>query len=449
MGLARPAHPRHLAARMLVDCDTLESRTLFAVTTNDPQLGSQYALTNTAVKDAWSVTIGKAKTVVADIDTGADYKHQDLYKNIWINQAEIPSSYKSVLKDVDADGRITFYDLNSSTDKPLMKDVNGNGYIDGGDLLASTSTGGWADGVNGKSNSADVYTDDIIGWDFAENDNNPYDDGSATAGHGTHTAGIIGAVGNNGVGISGVAQRVSLMLVRIFNDSGTSASTSRIASAIRYTADNGSRAANASWGGGGGYNGDSIYTAIQYAGTKNEVFVTAAGNSGLNIDSSSNQFFPAEYSLSNIIVVGADTSSGSRASYSNYGANQVDMVAPGSSILSTLPGNKYGTLSGTSMATPMVTGAVALMVSANSTLTASTIKSRLISGADESTALKDKSVSDGELNVNNAVHAWSGVNLASSSSSSSATTAATTTSLASSPAPSSTASAVLSLTRVA
>src|SRR5439155_27253978 len=120
------------------------------------------------------------------------------------------------------------------------------------------------------------------------------------------------------------------------------------------------------------------YSAIQYASTKNEVFVAAAGNSGLNIDSTSNNFYPAEYSLSNIIVVGADTSSGGLASYSNYGATQVDVVAPGSSVLSTLPGNKYGYLSGTSMATLMVTGAVALMVTANPSLTASTVKSRLI-----------------------------------------------------------------------
>src|SRR5207237_4793247 len=140
------------------------------------------------------------------------------------------------LRDTDGDGRITFYDLNNAANRPKMTDVNRNGYIDARDLLNPTSVGGWEDGVNGRSNANDVYTDDIVGWDFAENDNTPFDDGTANGGHGTHTAGIMGAVGNNGVGISGVAQKVSMMVVRIFNDSGFSASASRIAAAIRYTA---------------------------------------------------------------------------------------------------------------------------------------------------------------------------------------------------------------------
>jgi subtilisin family serine protease len=404
--------------------ETLETRTLFAVTTNDPQLASQWALTNTGVKDAWSTTVGKASTTVADIDSGADYTHQDLYKNIWINQAEIPTSVKSKLVDTDTDGRITFYDLNATANTSVVRDLNANGRIDGGDLLKPLSSGGWADGINGKSNTADVYTDDIIGWDFAENDNNPYDDGSANFGHGTHTAGIIGAVGNNGVGISGVAQKVGMMIVRIFADSGYSTSLSRLASAIRYTADNGAKAANASWGGNFGSGNSTIYNAIAYAGSKGMAFVTAAGNSGWNLDSPYYTNYPAEFSLSNIIVVGSDTSSGNLSYFSNYGATTVDVVAPGSSILSTLPGNRYGTMSGTSMATPMVTGAVALMVSANPALTVAQIKQRLIDGSDESSALNNRSVSDGELNVKNAVLGVSGVNLASVSTTSTSTTQA-------------------------
>jgi serine protease len=293
-----------------------------------------------------------------------------------------------------------------------MTDVNKNGYIDGGDLLAPVSKGGWADGVNGKSNANDIYTDDIIGWDFAENDNNPYDDGSANGGHGTHTAGILGAAGNNGVGISGVAQKVSDIIVRIFNDAGYALSDTAIGRAIRYAADNGAKAINASWGGTGGYNGDTLYSAIQYAGTKGALFVTAAGNDGWNIDSSRYNSYPAEYNLDNIVVVGATTSSNSAAYWSDYGSTQVDVFAPGNSILSTLPGGRYGTMSGSSMSAPYVTGAIALMLSANRSLTAPQIKARLISGSDESTTLNNRSASDGKVNVTNAVLNRSGVNLA-------------------------------------
>jgi serine protease len=392
--------------------EALEDRTLFAAIPNDPYFRSQYALANTGVADAWDSTKGSAAVVVADIDSGADYTHQDLYANIWINQAEIPTSYRTRLRDTDGDGRISFYDLNNTANRSVMTDVNRNGYIDAGDLLSPTSVGGWEDGANGRSNANDRYTDDIVGWDFAENDNDPFDDGTLNGGHGTHTAGIIGATGNNGVGISGVVQKASMMVVRIFTDTGWSASTARIAEAIRYTADSGARVANASWGGTFGSNGDALYTAISYAGSKGQLFVTAAGNYGRNLDSAFYNNYPAEYNLGNIVVVGASTSSGGLASYSNYGSTTVDVVAPGTSVLSTLPRNRYGYISGTSMSTPMVTGAIALMLSANRSLTAAQIKQRLISGADESLSLNNRSVSDGELNVNNALLARSGTNLA-------------------------------------
>src|SRR5438876_10074282 len=146
----------------VTQAEPLETRTLFAATTNDPYFASQYALANSAVADAWDVTRGSAAVVVADIDTGADYTHQDLYENVWINQAEIPAYYKARLRDVDRDGRISFYDLNAGGNRSLMTDVNHNGYIDAGDLLHPVSAGGWEDGINGRSNPGDVYTDDII-----------------------------------------------------------------------------------------------------------------------------------------------------------------------------------------------------------------------------------------------------------------------------------------------
>ena len=400
----------HVPRSRNVSVESMEARTLLA-STNDPLFASQYALATTDTAAAWDVTRGKATVIVADIDTGADYTHRDLYSNVWINQSEIPSAYKARLRDTDGDGRISFYDLNASVNRVLMTDVNRNGYIDAGDLLSPTGVGGWEDGVNGRNNANDAYTDDVIGWDFAENDNDPFDDGTANAGHGTHTAGIIGAQGNNGTGISGVAQKVSMMIVRIFTDGGSSTTASRIAQAIRYTADSGARAANASWGGVGGFNGDTIYSAIQYAGTKGEVFVTAAGNDGRNLDSSLFNSYPAEYALDNIITVAATTASGALASYSNYGTTQADVAAPGSGVLSTIPGNRYGYRSGTSMATPMVTGTIALMLSADKTLTVSQIRQRITNGADDSTALNNRTVSDGELNVNNAVRNRAGATL--------------------------------------
>lgn len=394
--------PCRAAASPFVQAEALEARTLFAAA-NDTYYSSQYALASTDTAAAWSTTTGKATVLVADIDTGADYTHQDLYSNIWINQSEIPAAYKSKLKDTDGDGRISFYDLNNSKNRSLMTDVNKNGYIDAGDLLNPTSVGGWEDGVNGKNNANDKYVDDIVGWDFAENDNDPFDDGSANSGHGTHTAGIIGATGNNSKGISGVVQKVSMMILRIFTDAGQSVSDTKVAEAIRYSADSGAKAANASWGGTSGRNGDAIYTAIKYAGTKGQLFVTAAGNAGRNLDSAYYNDYPAEYDLDNIVVVAATTSSGSLASFSNYGSVKADIAAPGQNILSTVPGNRYAQMSGTSMATPMVSGAVALMLSANKSLTAAQIKQGLLNGADESAALNNRTVSDGELNVNNAI----------------------------------------------
>jgi subtilisin family serine protease len=400
-----------IVAATIATAEPLERRAMFSATTNDPSLANQYALTHAAVTDAWDTTTGSAATVVADIDSGADYTHQDLYENVWINRAEIPDAVRSSLVDTDGDGVISFYDLNDAGNLARMTDVNHNGYIDAGDLLSKVSEGGWADEVNGRSNADDVYTDDIVGWDFAENDNNPFDDGVENAGHGTHTAGIIGAVGNNGVGISGVMQRVSMMLVRIFGDDGNGTTMANVAAAVRYTADNAARVANASWGGREGFNGDELYSAIQYAGTKGELFVTAAGNDGQNLDSPFADDFPAEYDLDNIIVVGAADVSGELAYYSDYGSSKVDVIAPGSDVLSTLPGNGYGVMSGTSMATPMVTGAVALMLTADRSLTPAQVKQRLIDGSDETAALSGSSLSNGLLNVNNALLARAGARL--------------------------------------
>jgi subtilisin family serine protease len=391
-----------------ISCESLEGRLFLTVSPNDASYASQWGLSAVAASTAWETSTGSSSVVVADIDTGLDYTHDDLYLNVWINQNEIPSAVKKTLKDADGDGVISFYDLNASANSGRVKDVDGNGRIDAADVLTRAKYGGWADGVDSGANG---YVDDIIGWDFANNDRNPMD----YDGHGTHTAGTMGATGNNGSGVSGVDWQVSLMAVKIFDDQGESASDRATAAAIRYSADNGARVSNNSWG--GSYASSRIYNAIAYAGTKGQLFVVAAGNDGTNLDSRYYNDYPSEYALDNILVVGATTSGGSAAYYSNYGAANVDVFAPGSSVLSTYLNNDYERMSGTSMAAPHAAGAAALALAANSKLTAAQLKARIIAGADQSASLARRSVAGGELNVANTVANVTGTRYTSTSSS--------------------------------
>ncbi len=334
--------------------------------------------------------------VIASIDTGVDYTHPDLYLNIWINQAEIPSARRVNLTDIDGDGLITFWDLNNSVNQGLHKitDINGNGRIDAGDILApysASGTGGWADGIDQDPTVNGVAynrVDDLIGWDYRNNDNNPYDDNS----HGTHTTGTFAAIGNNSVGITGVNWRVQVMVLKFLDSNGTGTALNG-ASAIRYAADHGSRVSNNSWGGGGN---TTLSNAIVYAGNQGHVVVAAAGNNGSNNDIT--PFYPSSYSHSNIIAVAATTSSGGLAGYSNYGATRVDLGAPGSGIYSTTPGG-YGYKDGTSMATPHVTGVVGLLLARNPNLTVSQLVNTVLSTTTSLSSLAGKTVTGGLLNA--------------------------------------------------
>lgn len=380
--------------------DTLERRTLLSTTPNDPGYASQWGLTSGDAATAWDAGTGSAAVVVGHVDSGIDYTHEDLYLNVWINQSEIPRALKKRLVDTDGDGIISFYDLNNAANAAYTADVNGNGRIDGGDLLTpwrADFSGGWEDGRNGKSNKNDRYMDDIVGWDFGDNDNDPMD----VDGHGTHTAGTIGAIGNNGVGGSGVVWKTSLMALKIFGNGADGASDADIAGAIRYAVDNDVRISNHSYGGSGGTS-DVLYKALGYADKNNMLMVFAAGNDGVSNDNSRWASYPATYDFANIISVAATTSSGSLASWSNYGGTSVDLAAPGDNIYSTTIGGGYATESGTSMAAPHVTGALALMLSQNPALSNADLTSRLLNGANQNSTLLGRTATGGALSVSNA-----------------------------------------------
>jgi subtilisin family serine protease/Ca2+-binding RTX toxin-like protein len=319
---------------------------------NDPSFTQLWGLNNTGqsggtvdadidAPEAWDIQTGNPNLVVGVIDTGVDYNHQDLVGNIWTNPGEIA-----------ADGI----------------DNDGNGYID-----------------------------DVRGWDFAYNDNNPMD----VYGHGTHVSGTIAGKGNNGIGVTGVAWNAQIMPLKFLDDSG-SGSTSNAILAISYATAKGVKITNNSWGGGSF--SQALYDAINAAGQLGALFIAAAGNDyGNNNDT--NPHYPSSYNLANIISVASTNRTDSLSSFSNIGLISVDLGAPGSDIYSTTPGNTYSTYSGTSMATPHVSGAAALLWSQNPTWTAQQVKTALMNTGDSLASLAGKTVSGKRLNVYNALAA--------------------------------------------
>ncbi len=391
---------------------------------NDPSYGSLWGMQKIQAAQAWDLTTGLTTVTVADIDSGIDYTHNDLYKNVWVNQAEIPADRRANLLDIDGDNLITLWDLNDPSDQGPGKitDTNTDGRIDARDLLAPAALGGWADGINGVSyggytyNSiayaADPYVDDIIGWNFSTNTNNPFDGGTANGGHGTHTAGTIGAMGGNGIGVTGVNWKTQIMSLKIFGDDGVGVVDTAIAAAIRYAANNGAGVANASWGGSGGVNNttDPLYASIQEAGQRKQMlFVASAGNgdvlfgNGYSNDAAATTFtypvFPATYNLPNVIAVAATDSNDGLASFSNYGPTSVDLGAPGVGVLSTKAGNTYVSYNGTSMAAPHVTGVAALARSLSPNASYASLKSWILGGVDAVSSLAGKTVTGGRLNA--------------------------------------------------
>ena len=353
--------------------------------------------------EAWATgATGSTSVVVGVVDTGIDYRHIDLYLNIWLNRNEIPSAFKSALVDSNGDNLITFWDLNQTANAAYATDLNGNGRIDAGDLLADTR---WENGADDDSNG---LTDDLVGWDFINNDNDPFDDN----GHGTHVAGTIGAIGGNGTGVAGVNWSVQMVPLKFISAAG-GGSLAGATGALNYftvaslaNTDQRFVATNNSWSGGGFYN--PLRTAIIDAAEADILFVGAAGNApsgGSPVDTDATTTFPTAYSTTvnagyeAVISVAAITSTGGLASFSNYGATTVDLAAPGDGILSTLPGDTYGSLSGTSMAAPHVTGAVALYAAVNPTASAATIRTALLNTTVATASLSGKVATGGRLDV--------------------------------------------------
>jgi len=360
--------------------------------TNRNSFGSQ-------ANEAWAAgQTGTMKTVVGVIDTGIDYTHPDIYLNVWLNQREIPTTLRASLSDIDFDGIITFRDLNGSANASYVLDYNGNGRIEAGDLLNDLR---WENGIDEDGNG---YRDDLIGWDFANGDNDPYDDN----GHGTHVSGTIGGVGGNNIGVAGVNWNVQMVALKFLSASGrgsVSGATYAVdyftGAAARATAGENFVATNNSWG-GGGYS-QALEAAIGRAAQQDILFIAAAGNSSANNDLTAN--YPSNYATNAaagydaVVAVASLTNTGSLSSFSSYGAASVDLAAPGSSIYSTLPGDRYGFLSGTSMATPHVTGAVALYASANPDASAAEIKQALLASTAATASLVGKVATNGRLDI--------------------------------------------------
>ena len=327
--------------------------------TNDSLLGYQWAWQNDATPGAdvratgaWEKAHGRFTVVVASIDTGVDYLHPDLALNIWTNPGE---AGRNCTDGIDNDG---------------------NGY-----------------------------GDDCRGWNFVANNNDPRDDN----GHGTHTSGTIGAIGNNGLGVTGANWDVQIMPVKCF-DSGGNGTTVWAIKGIDYALQKGAKILNNSWG-TTGYD-PALLDAVKRAEAAGALFVASAGNGGTDDDTT--PFFPCSFSSAsftgtttppaNILCVAATGANDSRAWFTSYGPTTVHLGAPGVGILSTVANQSYGFQDGTSMAAPHVTGAAALLKGCKASLTSSAIKQILLDTARPVLDLSGLTVKGGVVNYEDAVN---------------------------------------------
>ncbi len=289
-----------------------------------------------SAEKAWGITKGSKNVVIAVIDTGIDYNHQDLKDNIWTNSKEIAGN---------------------------NKDDDGNGYID-----------------------------DIHGWNANAKNGNPMDGNS----HGTHCSGTIAAKHGNGVGVAGVMDEVSLMAVKFLSDEG-SGNLADAVTAIDYATKMNVDLMSNSWG-GGGYS-QALEDAIKAANAKGILFVAAAGNDGTNNDSAPH--YPSNYQVDNVVSVAAHTAQDSLASFSCFGKRTVHVAAPGHNILSSTPGNNYKVFSGTSMATPHVSGVLGLYLSQFGRQDVKVVKERLMATTVPGGAYRRTTIAGGRVDAYN------------------------------------------------
>jgi hypothetical protein len=331
---------------------------------NDPSFGSLWGLQNTgqtvqgiagmpgadiSAVSAWSISTGSKANVVGVVDTGIDYNHPDLTANVW----SAPNSFT----------------------------VNIGG-------MAITCPAG-SHGFNAITNTCD-----------------PFDDNQ----HGTHVSGTIGATGNNSLGVVGVNWIASIMGSKFLDSSGFGAISNAI-NAIEFTIQAKSifgtaanvRVLSNSWGCVNCFS-QALLDEINRASTNDILFVAAAGNNSSNNDTT--PFYPASYTAPNIISVAATDNTDAKAQFSNFGSSSVHLGAPGVNVLSTLPGGSYGFLSGTSMATPHVSGAAALVLSKCSLNTGS-LKANILNNVDLIPAMAGVTITGGRLDVNKAISACS------------------------------------------
>lgn len=276
-----------------------------------------------SAKKAWTIAKGSHALKVAVIDTGVDYTHNDLKTNLMVNEAEL-------------------------------------------------------NGTPGVDDDGNGYTDDVYGYDFANDDADPMDG----HGHGTHCAGVIGASHDN-TGIRGVMGKVQILSIKFLKDNGGGTLEGALKS-IDYATQRGVDVMSNSWGGGG--RSQALFEAIERAQKAGILFVAAAGNS--RNDNDAKATYPANYQLDNVMSVGAMDGKGKKASFSNWGQRTVHIFAPGVRIYSTVQGNKYKNMSGTSMACPHVSGVAGLLWANEPNLTYLEVKERLMNTAVKTTDLE-------------------------------------------------------------
>lgn len=326
---------------------------------NDPDYPTVWGMERIDAPEFWTRWTGGGDITVGIIDGGIPAEHEDLKANIWVNPGE----------DLNSDGVIT------------------------------------PDEVNGIDDDSNGYIDDFHGWDFVQNDND-MTPGGADFGHGTHVAGTVGAVGNNATGLVGVCWSVKLASLRIFGPDDAGAYDADIIEAIEYaTTTPQIRLTNNSYGGGP----PSVATeqAIIANRDAGKLFIAAAGNDGTNNDLIPQ--YPCGYDVENVISVAAIDVTGALAGFSNFGVTSVDIAAPGVDINSTMPPNGYGSMSGTSMASPHVAGAAALLWGFYSNATFADIRSALLLGAAPNNNVATEVSSGGELNLVAAARVLSGI----------------------------------------